>query len=96
MPDSGEISTSNSTGRQFGSRCEFKTYHTVPNKDGRLKPRVHGGGPVGAEIRDAEDQLAAAATDISARGWVLSDRAVGLQVAVRDQKPVPVAHSLLG
>ncbi|KAI0099815.1 P-loop containing nucleoside triphosphate hydrolase protein [Nemania sp. FL0031] len=37
MPDDHENSTSNSTGRQFGSRCEFKTYHTVPNKEGRLK-----------------------------------------------------------
>ncbi|KAI0468981.1 P-loop containing nucleoside triphosphate hydrolase protein [Xylaria cf. heliscus] len=37
MPDQLEPPMSTPKGSQFGSRCEFKTYHTVPNKEGRLK-----------------------------------------------------------
>ncbi|KAI0192808.1 P-loop containing nucleoside triphosphate hydrolase protein [Astrocystis sublimbata] len=34
MPESKSVPKE---GSQFGSRCEFRTYHTVPNKEGRLK-----------------------------------------------------------
>ncbi|KAI1736284.1 P-loop containing nucleoside triphosphate hydrolase protein [Xylaria scruposa] len=37
MPEQREIPMSVSKGGHFGSRCEFKTYHTVPNKEGRLR-----------------------------------------------------------
>ncbi|KAI0437025.1 P-loop containing nucleoside triphosphate hydrolase protein [Xylaria telfairii] len=37
MPDQPEPPGSAPKDSQFGSRCEFKTYHTVPNKEGRLK-----------------------------------------------------------
>ncbi|KAI3321547.1 P-loop containing nucleoside triphosphate hydrolase protein [Xylariaceae sp. AK1471] len=37
MADQLETPKSAITGDQRGSRCEFKTYHTVPNKEGRLK-----------------------------------------------------------
>ncbi|KAI0509213.1 P-loop containing nucleoside triphosphate hydrolase protein [Xylaria bambusicola] len=37
MSNPPEVPTSASTGSNFGSRCEFKTYHTVPNKEGRLR-----------------------------------------------------------
>ncbi|KAJ8113404.1 hypothetical protein ONZ43_g5163 [Nemania bipapillata] len=37
MPGDHTTPVSTSTGRQLGSRCEFKTYHTIPNKDGRLR-----------------------------------------------------------
>ncbi|KAJ3573820.1 hypothetical protein NPX13_g4567 [Xylaria arbuscula] len=37
MSNHPEVSGSASAGSNYGSRCEFKTYHTVPNKEGRLK-----------------------------------------------------------
>ncbi|KAI0450359.1 P-loop containing nucleoside triphosphate hydrolase protein [Xylaria acuta] len=37
MSEQVELPMLNSKGTQFGSRCEFRTYHTVPNKEGRLR-----------------------------------------------------------
>lgn len=37
MSNQPSVSGAASAGSHFGSRCEFKTYHTIPNKEGRLK-----------------------------------------------------------
>ncbi|KAI1123929.1 P-loop containing nucleoside triphosphate hydrolase protein [Nemania abortiva] len=83
MPDNHEIPVSASKGRQLGSRCEFRTYHTVPNKEGRLKVKP---------IVDPFEQEARASVDntyalVISREFTVEDQSAPKSVTLRINSP---------
>ncbi|TGJ79950.1 hypothetical protein E0Z10_g8819 [Xylaria hypoxylon] len=83
MPDQPEAPVSTSKVRQFGARCEFKTYHTVPNKEGRLrvKPIVD---PFEHEARDHADSTYALVIN---REFTVDDQSAPKSVTLKVNSP---------
>jgi len=75
--------TTASTGYQRGFRCEFKTYHTVPNKEGRLKvkPIIH---PFEHEGKGQTDDAYALVIN---REFTLEDQSAPKSVTLRINSP---------
>ncbi|KAI0540401.1 P-loop containing nucleoside triphosphate hydrolase protein [Xylaria digitata] len=83
MPHQSEVPVSTSTSSQFGSRCEFKTYHTVPNKEGRLKVRPIV-DPFEHEARGHEDNHYAL---IIKREFTIEDQSAPKSVTLKINSP---------
>ncbi|KAI1419053.1 P-loop containing nucleoside triphosphate hydrolase protein [Xylaria sp. FL1777] len=83
MPNQPEIPVSSSSGSQSGSRCEFKTYHTIPNKEGRLrvKPIVD---PFEHEARGHADNTYALVIN---REFTIEDQSAPKSVTLKINSP---------
>ncbi len=94
MPNQLEIPTSTSAGSQLGSRCEFKTYHTVPNKEGRLrvKPIVN---PFEHEARGHADNTYALVIN---REFTIEDQSAPKSVTLKINSPqlLKTFHHVVG
>ncbi|GAW21350.1 hypothetical protein ANO14919_108690 [Xylariales sp. No.14919] len=83
MPNQHEVPVPTPTGSRFGSRCEFKTYHTVPNKEGRLKVRPIV-DPFEHEVRGHEDSTYALVIN---REFKVEDQSAPKSVTLKVNSP---------
>ncbi|KAI1149941.1 P-loop containing nucleoside triphosphate hydrolase protein [Nemania diffusa] len=83
MPNDHDIPMSTSRGHQFGSRCEFKTYHTTPNKEGRLKVKSIV-EPFENESRASADNTYAL---VISREFTLEDQSAPKSVTLKINSP---------